>query len=135
MNFDEITTEERLSHLEKKLEQSTKNVSKLEERLEQSISKLEERLERQSDIISILVCGLFNYKTQQNYRRFLLNVLVGKENFVEMEGPDSSRWDQDPTTCQGDFLEEKTEEIEDKIENLTTKLNNLCLRVADIEDK
>lgn len=109
----------------------------LEEQLEKSIKMighLQSQLDRQSDIIAKLVCGLFNSQKQKNYRKLLLDVLEGDESFVEMDGPDSSRWDQDPTTSQGDFLEERTEHIEDMTENLSVRLNNLCLRVADLED-
>jgi len=115
--------ENKFLHIEQQLEQSTKIVVEL-----QGI------VTRQSDIIAKLVCGLFNNQTQKNYRKLLLDVLEGEESFVEMDGPDSSRWDQDPTTSQGDFLEERTEHIEDMTENLTVRLNRLCLRVADIED-
>jgi len=118
-----MDTETRLLKLEEQLEKSNKH-----------IGDLNDQLFRQSDIIGKLICGLFNCHTQKNYRKFLLDVLEGNLPFVEMEGPDSSQYAEDPTTSQGDTLEKRTDCVEDMAENLTIRLNRLCLRVADIED-
>jgi len=103
---------------------------KLEEQVVSStmiITELKDQIVRQSDIIAKLICGLYNCETQKNYRKLLLDILEGDTDFVQMEGVDSSRWDIDPTTSQGD-------ELEDVTENLKVRINHLCLRLADLED-
>lgn len=104
---------------------------KLEEQLETStiiITELKDQVVRQSDIIAKLICGLYNCETQSNYRRLLLDILEGDKDFVQMEGLDTSPWDNDPTTSQGDDLVDITEELK-------VKINDLSLRVTELEDK
>jgi hypothetical protein len=84
---------------------------------EKQMATLLDQVERQGDILEQLIAGLFCDDTQGNYKRLLFDILQGDQGFAEMKGVDSSRWEQNPTTVQGDDLERRVLALEKRDRN------------------
>lgn len=84
---------------------------------EKQMATLLDQVERQGDILEQLIAGLFCDDTQGNYKQLLFDILQGDQGFEEMKGVDSSRWEQNPTTVQGDDLEKRVLALEKRDRN------------------
>ena len=81
------------------------------------MATLLDQVKRQGDILEQLIAGLFCDDTQGNYKQLLFDILQGDQGFSEMKGVDSSRWEQNPTTVQGDDLERRVLALEKRDRN------------------
>jgi len=99
--------EDRVTDLERDLRESR-----------EEIKKLLDKTERQADIIERLIVGLYDPVEQRNYRKFLFDILEGDNNMAFMDQPDTSKWQQEVTTKQGNVLEKMVEGFDDRISKI-----------------
>ena len=81
-----------------------------------TIAKLEKSLDSVHQTVHQLIGGLFNHKTQSGMIDLHNDVLDG--DYSNTDDNDTSRWNQYPTTRQGDECEDRVTKLESQIEML-----------------
>jgi len=124
-----MTTDERIATLERELEKSNK-----------TIEILLNRTNRQADIMERLIGGLYHPDEQRHFKEMLFQILDENTDSVSMEEPDTSRWQQDPTTSQGYALEkmvngfeERISKIEDRVDSFESCVDDIFLKIVDMQ--
>ena len=103
----------------------TEQAQKIEKQ-EETIGLLSEKLEGLHQVVSHLLGGLYNHKTQSGTLNFHLGLLYPKYG-EPFSCKNVSYWETSPTTRQGDENERKIEELEEQLQNISTKLGALTL--------
>jgi len=81
-------------------------------RYEKEITQLSRNVSSIQQTVSQLIGGLFNKKTQEGIKELHLDILLGTSENCEKYDNNTSKWENSPTTEQGDFNEKRIEAIE-----------------------
>ena len=114
MNIHQVVENGR--HLEGLLEIQAKTIEEQAKKIED----LERKVEGMRDVIHQLIGGLFHQSDQKEISNLHTDILFCR-NLGEYPD-DTSKWDNYPTTRQGDWCEERISEIQDKLKNLEDDL-------------
>lgn len=114
MNIHQVVENSR--YLENLIEKQAK---KLEEQ-ESTIKKLEAKLDGVHQSINQLVNGLFNKESQRGILETHINCLFPEatQEYTEDALPEKSKWENHPTTRQGDDCERRVEALEQTVRDM-----------------
>lgn len=102
---------EKLLNLQVKQKKTIKNLKKTIEDQRESIALVVDRMNSMEDVIYQLLGGLFNHTKQKGILQTHIDILLYKR-YDENTTVNLSKWDNYPTTRQGDSNEERIEFLE-----------------------
>ena len=114
MNIHQVVENGR--HLENLIEEQADKLKAQEE----TINNLSEKLENVHQVVYQLLGGLFNQETQSNSLQHHIDVLYSEKRIrrSRFQEPDFSKWENYPTTRQGDDSERRIEALEQQVKSM-----------------
>lgn len=114
MNIHQVVENGR--HLEGLIEAQAKTIQEHADKIE----ALERKLEGTHNVVYQLIGGLFHQRDQNQILKLHTDILFGRQ--LGKYSDDTSKWDNYPTTRQGDECEKKIAELEVKLQMLEEDL-------------